>query len=115
MGIKFSDLFLAFVIATTQALLAQSNQETEPAGKSTSTQAQAQANKLQKLSKIQQWIASMRDESRAATTMAQLADTTWPVDEDYARGLFRFSLSKVAAELKRGQACINCIYGHGIV
>jgi hypothetical protein len=39
----------------------------------------------------------MRDELRLATTMAQLADAACPLDEDYARGLFRYALSKAAA------------------
>ncbi|MEJ7623717.1 MAG: hypothetical protein WKF34_06970 [Pyrinomonadaceae bacterium] len=95
MGIKPLLLLLAFVIASEQGLIAQSNQGAQPAGKVASTP-QTQLNKLEKLSEIQQWVASMRDECLSATTMARLADTAWPVDEVYARSLFRFALSKVA-------------------
>lgn len=96
MEIKRPHLVLAIVIAATQTFLAQSNQGTQPMGKATPTQPNVQVYRLEKLSEIRGWVASMRDERLLATTMAQLADTAWPVDEDYARGLFRFALSKVA-------------------
>ncbi len=98
MGIKHQHLVLVLVLATTHASFGQSNQGTKPAGNATAIQSVAQVNKLEKLAEIQQWVSSMKDEALSATSMAQLADAAWTVDEDYARGLFRFALSRVVAE-----------------
>lgn len=54
------------------------------------------AGQLASIQDIQQWVVSMRDEKLSAITLAQIADVTWPIDEDYARALFRFSLNKIS-------------------
>lgn len=87
-------ILLLFVLVITLVVFAAASGQTIKTTLKTQSIV-SQSGKIQTVQDIVQWVVSMRDERISALTLAQIADLSWKVDEDYARGLLAFSLSKL--------------------
>lgn len=86
--------FILFSLVFTLIVFSDSFGQTDK-DKSGNQSVHTQSDNMQSLQNIQQWVVGISDEKISALALAQIADLSWKADENYARGLFRFSINKL--------------------